>query len=253
MSNVMANHYRQVFQHSLVQKSGYFNYGWWTFDIRNSADASERLVDELWHFGGGNAGNQGPRILDVACGVGACSSRIAQLSGGDVLGVNVDGWQVEVARKRFPGLRFEVMDAVRLEAEAESFDVITCVEAAFHFRARKDFLREAFRVLRPGGRLLIADVLFGDNIGLDEGIFPKENCGISLSGYNVLLGEAGFQRGKTQTLDVTSMTWKPFREQLARAVLSEEYAPEERKQLVEFIITRSLNVQSYVFVGARKP
>ncbi|WP_197453328.1 class I SAM-dependent methyltransferase [Caulifigura coniformis] len=101
------------------------------------------------------------KILDVACGRGKssfmmhCLNPEATIVGLDLLQRNID-----VARLLFgcsPRLSYENGNAMHLEFESGSFDRVQCLEAAFHFPDRSRFLQEAFRVLKPGGRMVVVD------------------------------------------------------------------------------------------------
>jgi hypothetical protein len=81
----------------------------------------------------------------------------------ELTGVNHDPRQLDACHRVRPRpdtiLRWVEADACRLPFADASFDRVLCVEAMFHFRSRDAFLREAFRVLRPDGRLVVTGIL----------------------------------------------------------------------------------------------
>jgi SAM-dependent methyltransferase len=109
----------------------------------------------------------GQLVLDAGCGRGDTTARLGA-AGCRALGVDIQPAQIDQARRRFgDSARFAVADATALPQRAAeipltegSFDRVHCLEAAFHFghEGRRSFLSESFRLLRPGGRLVLVDV-----------------------------------------------------------------------------------------------
>jgi ubiquinone/menaquinone biosynthesis C-methylase UbiE len=103
------------------------------------------------------------RVLDVACGTGLVTFGAAQAMGpeGHALGIDISGHMVDAARRRAQERRaanvsFARMDAEALDLPDASFDAALCALGLMYMPDPEQALREMRRVLRPGGRLVIA-------------------------------------------------------------------------------------------------
>jgi SAM-dependent methyltransferase len=97
-------------------------------------------------------------VLEVSIGTGLNIPHYPDRVG--VTGVDVDGGMLSVARSRADPVRrmslFQA-DAAQLPFATASFDSVVCTLAMCEFRDRRVVLAEMYRVLRPGGRLLLLD------------------------------------------------------------------------------------------------
>lgn len=105
----------------------------------------------------------GLRVLDVGCGNGYTLGLLLE-KGCCVTGVDVSETGIEVARRTHPDGRFEVAAADERLAErfaGERFDLVISTEVVEHLYDPRSFARGCFRVLRPGGRLIVSTPYHG--------------------------------------------------------------------------------------------
>lgn len=102
------------------------------------------------------AARPGMRILDLACGPGTLSGRLAAqvAPGGEVVGVDLAAGMIELARAaEIPNARFEIMDIEQLDFAGATFDAAVCGHGLQFATDLRRALREARRVLKAGAAL----------------------------------------------------------------------------------------------------
>jgi tocopherol O-methyltransferase len=128
-----------------------------------------RLTDTLADFA---HVHQGSRMLDVGCGMGGSSIRLAKLRSCHATGITISSLQSRWASCSafFTGVgsrtRFLTQDAETAEFPPESFDVIWSVECTEHLFDKASFFKRASQWLKPGGRLAIVVWFEGANPSL---------------------------------------------------------------------------------------
>lgn len=132
----------------------------------------EELLGEHLHKGffdpavraRGLAMDRSNEVLEVACGTGGATRFLAEAYGCQVTATDLSGRHLTVAEKRArrQGLshlvRFALCDFHCLPFDAGSFDLWWSQEALLHAHDRHLVLKEAYRVLRAGGRLVFSDL-----------------------------------------------------------------------------------------------
>lgn len=232
----------------------FYNVGLWSNGVDDQAAASTELVDRLL-----SRVFEPRRVLDVGCGLGATTAQVCRRwPQARVTGVNISAQQVEHCRRTVPAADFHVMDATRLAFPDEGFDLVVCVEAAFHFDTRQDFLREAWRVLRPGGTLALADILIADG-PLAQAIMVWDvvdaNRVADPAAYCALLEAAGFADCRVD--DITSASWLAWCDSVQRWLESHRdhatVTPEQLANWQKSLPMLRHAVGHYLAVVARKP
>jgi 27-O-demethylrifamycin SV methyltransferase len=131
-----------------------------------TAELTRRMIDAA-------ALVPGLHVLDVGCGSGAPAGRLASDFGVSVVGITTSAVGVDAARARaaaagLDGVTFELRDGTDNGFPDASFDRVWVLESAHLMRERERLIAECVRVLRPGGRLVLCDLVRHREIPFQE-------------------------------------------------------------------------------------
>lgn len=125
----------------------------------NRRQAQIDLIEELLTWG---QIKQPESILDVGCGIGGSTLYLAEKYNATAKGITLSSIQATRATERARAavldsrVSFEVADALNTPFADNSFDLVWSLESGEHMPDKARFLQECYRVLKPGGKLILA-------------------------------------------------------------------------------------------------
>ena len=210
------------------------------------------------------------RVLEIGCGSGRYALKVAEKTGCEITGIDVNIHGIETANQlaqkqgRESRARFVAHDVTHpLPFEPSSFDAVFSNDAFCHIAGRPRLLQEIHRILKKSGKLLFSDALvIGGLISLQE-IVTRSSIGyyvFSPPGTNeALLHASGFRliavSDTTESAATIAIRWHDartrFREKLSNAEGQQDFEGLQRFLSCVHKLTSERRLLRYVYLASK--
>ncbi|HET9434247.1 MAG TPA: methyltransferase domain-containing protein, partial [Chitinophagaceae bacterium] len=136
------------------------HYGYWDEKVKSFPQSLLRMNEVMMEAA---AIKGSDRVLDAGCGIGGSSIFLAKKLGCEVTGISLSEKQVIQAKELADKQKvqditeFKVMNYCATSFLDKSFDIVWGCESICYAEDKEQFVKEAWRLLKPGGRLVVAD------------------------------------------------------------------------------------------------
>ena len=204
---------------SYNENNKFMNIGYWIKHNMTLLDANKELCNLVYK----HILHKNKPILDIGCGYGEQDIFLHLNYDSKITALDLSQKQIDYATNKKDELNitkdklsFLQGDATALPFQENSFYNIICIESAFHYKPRDNFIKECVRVMKPNSRLIIADIAMNQtNTNYNTIIkhfvkhllhIPDDNF-ITNSQYVKML-EAN--QLNVNTIDITDKTFIPY-------------------------------------------
>ncbi len=271
-SKEIATHYDELDDAYRQIWSDHAHHGLWMTGRETVDEAVQAVVDVTADAAGVGSGC---RVIDLGSGYGATGRRLATRRDAEVTSLTISQRQHEYAvgaDAGDPRLRQYLRDWFANELPTDGYDAVIAIESLGHLETGPA-LAEALRVLRPGGRIAVCDLVAGDKVPrLLEGpllrTMERESHLVRLSTiaqWTAAFTAAGFvvDEARDLTRGVRSTWPKGIRRlvgilyrspEFRRTLFGGEYQNDGFvRSLIRMTIAQRLGVVRYYLVSAHKP
>lgn len=206
--NQTLNHYQKWWK---LDKNLAVHYGIWLESTKTFSEALQNTNHFLANIAEIQAG---ARILDAGCGVGGSAFFLAEKYKAFVTGITISEKQLAFANRKLDAnkltghLDFKLEDYTKTSFQDDEFDLVWAIESLTSAPSKENFVREAYRIVKPGGKVIIADYFASEKTSSQDKLLEKwQKCwGMSpflhIEAFEKVFNNHGFKLLKSENLSL---------------------------------------------------